>query len=154
MTVVAIIGSFGDVRHVPAVAALRAVPRTTVLDYRDGNAPLDLAIDRHDWSIERFIGAHNAPKVRARFEIDRAAIETADAVVVLVSPAHSGRSSHWEAGYAAALGKPVIGYVDTGTQPETAYRWMHAVVSDIPSLLKALDEIGADAHVTCLAHRT
>jgi len=150
--VVTIIGSFADDRHAPAVVAMRGDGHT-VIDYRANNSPLSLTIDHREWSIERFIAAHRAPEVRARFEADRTAIEVADAVVLLVAPARSGRASHAEFGYAAGLGKPAILYVAPGVQPETAYLWARAFVSDIPSLLAALSDIEAGAHVVRSAKR-
>jgi hypothetical protein len=150
--VVTMAGSFGDARNPPAVAAMRAVGHT-VRNFLENNKPLDLAIDRRVWSVARFTAVHCAPEVRVRFEVDRTAIETADAVVLLVSPAHSGRASHWEAGFACGIGVPVIAYVAAGTQPETAYLWARAFVSDIPSLLAALSDVEAGAHVVRSAKR-
>lgn len=151
--VVTIISSFGDDRHSPTVAAMRARPNTTVIDYRSGNSPLALHIDRRGWSPERFLVVQHAPEVRTRFKIDRSAIERSDVVVLLVTPERCGRASHTEFGYGACLNKPVIVYVAPGTQPETAYLWARAIVFNIPGLLAALDKISADTHVTRLAGR-
>jgi nucleoside 2-deoxyribosyltransferase len=57
------------------------------------------------------------------------------------APGRSGKSSHWESGFAAALGKPVIILAHDAAEAETAYCGAAAVATDIPSLLTILNKI-------------
>jgi nucleoside 2-deoxyribosyltransferase len=142
-------GSWRNEAHAPVLAALRAAGHL-VFDYRENNEPFELSIHPGAWSVEQFVAAHRGSAVRARFREDRAAIEMADAAVLLITPDRAGRASHAEFGYAAGIGKPTVIYAGAGTQPETSYLWAAALVADTPALLRALDAISADARVTRL----
>lgn len=71
--------------------------------------------DWQRWTSAQWREALSHPIARAGFRLDKAALDRADCVV-LVLPA--GRSAHLEAAYAAGLGKPVVTLALEPVEPE------------------------------------
>lgn len=83
------------------------------------------------WTPEEFRGALGHPIARRGFGSDFAAMQWADALV-LVLPC--GRSAHLEAGWAAGAGKPVAILLSDG-EPELMYRMATAVCTSLEEVI-------------------
>jgi hypothetical protein len=79
-----------------------------------------------------------APRAARKFNRDRAALDAADAVVLLTP---SGADAAAEAGYAHGRGTPVIVFLGEGFQPGLMHRFGDEFVTNIPDLLRALTAI-------------
>jgi hypothetical protein len=99
--------------------------------------------------VRAFRSLHKLEDVRATFARNRHACATCDVTVMAIDPARAGRSSHLEGGIAVASGKKLVIYVGGGgtPRPEVAYAAAHAIVNNVPDLLKTLDAIAEAAHV-------
>ena len=87
------------------------------------------------WSPAEFAKALDHPIAVAGFAKDKAALDAADAVVVVLP---CGKSAHLEAGYAAGRGKPVFFLCPGPTEPELMYKLGSGVMVSGRELLEAL----------------
>lgn len=99
------------------LAALRAVGHH-VYDWRESVEVTDFGLEAHE-----------------AFERDMRFLVAADAVVLLLP---AGRSAHLEAGYAAALEKPLLIVDPAYDMTEVMYLMASAYVKDTESLIKEL----------------
>lgn len=93
------------------------------------------------WTAEEFIAALDHELARKGFKKDLAAMEWADACV-LVMPC--GRSAHLEAGYFTGAGKTLL-ILAGDAEPELMYAMADGVFAGLEPLLICLQEID-DAH--------
>lgn len=89
------------------------------------------------WSVEQFNSALDTSIANRGFEHDRAALEAADACVLLLP---SGRSAHMEAAWIAAKGRPTVVYSPSGGyEPELMYKlFTDRIYTDISDVVAAL----------------
>jgi hypothetical protein len=82
------------------------------------------------WTVEQYRIALATPIAQSGFASDRNALESADAVLLLLP---CGASAHVEAAYAAGQGKPVAVLIPTPCrwEPELMYKLFGLVTDDI-----------------------
>jgi hypothetical protein len=133
-----IAGSMHSVMHDVAVGAM-AERGFTVRDYRT-DSPFSFGLSP-PWTFDKLVVAHGDAAACMAYELDRFASAHCDVTLLLLDGARYGRSSHWEAGIAAASGRKVVVLACDGIEPEPVYCGAHAIVGDIPALLAVLDRI-------------
>lgn len=89
------------------------------------------------WSVAEFINGLTHPLALDGFAKDSAAMQSADACV-LVLPC--GRSAHLEAGYFVGAGKPLLILMER-IEPELMYKMADSIHVGLGSLLLRLQEI-------------
>jgi hypothetical protein len=101
------------------------------------------------WGARQYLLALGDPIAVAGFESDFAAMQWADAGVLLLP---CGRSAHLEAGWFIGAGKPLHIVLDEaefpapgGSNPELMYRMATSVSTTVGALLEALREANAAA---------
>lgn len=136
----------------PAVVqAIRAAGHQ-VYDFRnpDGERPelnrgfhwSDIDPAWQSWSALQFVDALEHPLALKGFGRDYQALESADAVV-LVMPC--GRSAHLELGFAVGRGMLAIILLSDG-EPELMYRMVPNLVTSIDEVINALDHPSQEIH--------
>lgn len=88
------------------------------------------------WSPSQFIDALDHPLAMDGYQKDYAALESADAVV-LVMPC--GRSAHLELGFGAGQGKLTV-ILLTESEPELMYKMADRLVTSVDEVLTVLEE--------------
>jgi len=132
--------SWRNAEQPSVVATLRKVGHE-VYDFRHPHQGNDgfhwSSIDKgwKGWSPEQFREALENPIAIEGFSLDMAALEWADAVV-LVLPC--GRSAHLEAGWAKGAGKFVVAQLADG-EPELMYRMFDVLSTTTGETLLALE---------------
>lgn len=91
----------------------------------------------HAKTIPSFLKAIETPRAQEGFGHDKAALDWAEGLVLLLP---CGRSAHLEAGYAAGQGKPVFVYLhEVNFEPELMYLLCYGgLVTDATQLLTAI----------------
>ncbi len=131
--------SWRNQRQPEVVEALRA--EHEVYDFRNpspgdkGFAWSEIDPDWATWSASRYMLALAHPVARAGFVVDAAAMEHAEACV-LVLPC--GRSAHLEAGWFVGRGRPLYILLDDPPTPELMYRFATSICSTVPDVLDAI----------------
>jgi hypothetical protein len=92
------------------------------------------------WSPLQFVDALDHPLALAGYGRDYAALESADAVV-LVMPC--GRSAHLELGFGVGMGKLSIILLSDG-EPELMYKMVPKLVTSVEEVIIALDNFASD----------
>jgi len=105
-----------------------------VYDFRDGAKKI-FDPDRKIWTPDDYLKALTGWTAYGQFNADRAALDAADAVVLL-TPA--GNDAHAEAGYAHGCNVPVVVYLGEGFRPGLMHKFFNGFVATIPDLLFAL----------------
>ena len=109
----------------------------TTHDWRTGDGtPGKLFAASYD-DPAAYVADLNAAAAVDKFNLDRAALDACDAVVLLTP---CGNDAHCEVGYAAARNVPVIVYLAEFT-PGLMHRFGDEFVADIPGLLASLSRI-------------
>lgn len=91
------------------------------------------------WTPDQFRAALDHPVARAGYGKDFAAMQWADAFL-LVMPC--GRSAHLELGWAIGAGKPSLILLDEDSEPELMYRMATAVCTSVVEALSRLSGMG------------
>ena len=138
--------SWRNERQPEVVRAIRAAGHQ-VYDFRNPNAGIleldqgfhwsDIDPEWQTWSPSQFINALDHPLALGGYDRDYAALETADAVV-LVMPC--GRSAHLELGFGVGRGKASIILLSDG-EPELMYKMVPNLVTSIEEVIIALGNI-------------
>ena len=87
--------------------------------------------DYKTWTPRQFLKALQHPFAAQHFAVNMAALDAADAVI-LVLPC--GRSAHLELGYAVGKGKPTAILLDQQNEPELMYK-MAGFITDVETAL-------------------
>lgn len=88
------------------------------------------------WNAQQFRDGLAHPVAQAGFRLDRAALDWAEAGVLLLP---CGKSAHLEAGYLAGQGKPVIVLLTEAiVEAELMYLLCHSIATNRPELLQIL----------------
>lgn len=129
----------------PHVVALLKADGHEVYDFRhpepgnDGFKWSDVGIGWQDWDAETYRRQLQHPIAQDGFNLDKAALDNADACV-LVMPC--GRSAHLEAGYAIGTGKPTAILLTDG-EPELMYLMANKLCLSYDELLDWAQRTGA-----------
>jgi hypothetical protein len=122
------------------VAALREAGHE-VYDFRNPHGRTGFSWTEIDpnwkgWTVEEFSAALQHPIACRAFESDHAAMEWAEACVMVLP---CGASAHTETGWCAGKGKSTIVYCpEQRTEPELMYKEFDAVVGDLADLIALL----------------
>jgi len=141
--------SWRNERQPAVVQAIRAAGHQ-VYDFRNPNGD-DLEPDQgfhwsdidpewQSWSPSQFVGALGHPLALAGYERDYRALESADAVV-LVMPC--GRSAHLELGFGIGMGKLSVILLSDG-EPELMYKMVPNLVTSVEEAIIALDNFNPE----------
>jgi hypothetical protein len=138
--------SWRNERQPEVVRAIRAAGHQ-VYDFRNPNEEIleldqgfhwsDIDPEWQTWPPSQFINALDHPLALGGYNRDYAALETADAVV-LVMPC--GRSAHLELGFGVGRGKASIILLSDG-EPELMYKMVPNLVTSIEEVIIALGNI-------------
>ena len=144
MMKVYVASSWRNERQPEVVRAIRAAGHQ-VYDFRNPNEEIvepdqgfhwsDIDPEWQTWSPSQFTNALDHPLALGGYDRDYAALESADAVV-LVMPC--GRSSHLELGFGVGMGKTSIILLSDG-EPELMYKMVPNLVTSIEEVIIALD---------------
>jgi len=136
--------SWRNERQPEVVQALRAAGHQ-VYDFRNPNEDnhepdqgfhwSDIDPEWQSWSPLQFVDALEHPLALDGYGRDYRALESADAVV-LVMPC--GRSAHLELGFGVGMGKPSIILLSDG-EPELMYKMVPSLVTSVEEVVIALD---------------
>ena len=105
-----------------------------VYDFRRGTTKI-FDPDRKIWTPDDYLKALTSWDAFAQFNADLAALDAADAVVLLTP---CGNDAHAEAGYAHGCNVPVIVYLGEGFRPGLMAKFFNGFVANLPDLLSAL----------------
>ena len=136
--------SWRNERQPEVVRAIRAAGHQ-VYDFRNPNQEIvepdqgiqwsDIDPEWQTWSPSQFINSLDHPLAIGGYDRDYAALESADAVV-LVMPC--GRSAHLELGFGVGMGKDSI-ILLSDSEPELMYKMVPNLVTSIEEVVIALD---------------
>lgn len=136
--------SWRNQKQPEVVQAIRAAGHQ-VYDFRNPNQDIpdpdqgfhwsDIDPEWQSWSPSQFVAALEHPLALDGYSRDYEALESADAVV-LVMPC--GRSAHLELGFGVGMGKHSIILLSDG-EPELMYKMVPSLVTSIDEVIIALD---------------
>lgn len=111
------------------IVAILTGAKFQVYDFKDPETAFS-------WNQIQPPAIYDHPLVKKAHEADKAALDACE-ILIIVLP--SGKSSHWEAGYAKGQGKKVIIYApETRHEAETVYLYADDIITNITDLLREL----------------
>jgi hypothetical protein len=107
-------------------------------DWRAGDStPGKLFAESYDNPAD-YVADLNAPAAVRKFDADLAALDTCDALILLLP---AGADAHAEAAYAHGRGTPVLVFLHGQFRPGLMHQFFDGFVADIPGLLASLSRI-------------